>query len=193
MKLALKTLFPAVAATALLATSAHAEQTIKVPAFRAIELHGGGEAILRHGDTQRVILIKGDPNIVRIEVHGDGVLDLSPCKLTVGCPWRTDLKVEVITPAIAAIEVHGGGEMSVKGQFPQQPSLKLSVHGGGEADLRAIPADHVIASVHGGGDADVHAIKTLKASVHGGGDLHYWGHPSVESDVHGGGSLDSEE
>ena len=193
MTFATKTILPALAAAALLASSAQAAEVFKVPPFKSIELHGGGHAILRHGDTQRVTLLKGDPKIARIEVESDGTLNLSPCKLRIGCPWHNDFEVEVVTPAIAAIEVHGGGELEAKGQFPHQPKLAISVHGGGEADVRAIPADTVAASVHGGGDASVHAVKKLAASVHGGGDLHYWGHPSVASDVHGGGSVESGE
>ncbi len=173
--------------------SSSASETVAVPRFKSIELHGGGHAILRHGERQRVTLIKGDPKIARIEVDGDGTLNLSPCKRTFGCPWHSELDVEVVTPAIAAVSVHGGGQLEAKGNFPHQPSLAVSVHGGGEADLRAIAADTVTAEVHGGGDANVHAVKTLTASVHGGGDLHYWGHPSVMSDVHGGGSVESGE
>lgn len=189
MRLAPKTILPALAAAALLASSAQAAEVFKVPSFKSIELHGGGHAILRHGDTQRVTLLKGSPKIARIEVENDGTLNLSPCKLRIGCPRHNDFEVEVVTPAIAAIAVHGGSDLEAKGQFPRQPSLTLVVHGGGDADMRAIPADTVTAEVHGGGDADVHAVKTLTASVHGGGDLHYWGHPSVMSDVHGGGSV----
>lgn len=178
-----------VAAPAALCAPAFAAETISVAPFKAIELHGGGHAILRHGDTQRVTLIKGDRKVARIEVDGDGTLNLSPCS---GMCWGNyALEVEVVTPAIAAVSVHGGGDLEAAGTFPRQPSLSVSVHGGGEADLRAIPAEAVSANVHGGGEAEVRAGKSLKASVHGGGTLRYWGHPSVQSDIHGGGSISS--
>lgn len=186
-----KSVLPVLAAAAIAPSAALADQVINVPPFKSIELHGGGEATLRHGDRQRVTLIKGDLSIAQIEVLGDGRLVLSPCKDT--CWGRHDLKVEIVTPAIAAISVHGGGDLKAEGGFPRQPSLALSVHGGGDADVRALPADNVSVEVHGGGDADVRAERTLAAEVHGGGDVHFWGHPQVSSSTHGGGSVESGE
>jgi hypothetical protein len=187
----IRTILPVLALAALAPSAALAAQTINVPRFKSIELHGGGEATLRHGDRQRVVLIKGDPKIAQIEVVGDGKLVLSPCRDW--CWGNHELRVEVTTPAIAAISVHGGGELKAEPGFPKQPSLALSVHGGGDADVRAIPADTVSADVHGGGDAEVRAERTLAADVHGGGDVRYWGHPAVTSSNHGGGSVESGE
>ena len=190
----IRTILPAFAVAALASSAALAEQVINVPAFRGIELHGGGEATLRHGDRQRVVLIKGDPSIAEIRVTRDGTLLLSPCDSEKNWCWGWhELKVEVITPAVAAISVHGGGDLNAEGGFPRQPSLDLTVHGGGDANVRAIPADNVSVEVHGGGDAYLRAERTLTADVHGGGDVHYWGHPSVNSSTHGGGSVESGE
>jgi hypothetical protein len=187
----MKTILPALALLAMLPAAADAGQVISVPPFKSIEVHGGGEAVLRHGDAQRVTLLEGDAKIAEIAVTGDGKLTLAPCQ---GMCWGNHkFRVEIVTPAIAGVEVHGGGEVTAEGSFPKQPSLAVSVHGGGEADLRAIPAERVAASVHGGGDADVRAEGTLTASVHGGGDLHYWGHPKVTASTHGGGSIESGE
>ena len=74
----IKTILPALALAALVPSVALAGQVISVPQFKSIELHGGGIATLRHGDRQRVVLIKGDPSIAEIEVKGDGKLMLSP-------------------------------------------------------------------------------------------------------------------
>jgi hypothetical protein len=187
----IRTILPALALAALAPSVALAGQDIKVPPFKSIELHGGGEATLRHGDRQRVVLIKGDPAIAEIQVVGDGRLMLSPCRET--CWGNHELEVEITTPAIAAISVHGGGDLKAQAGFPKQPSLALSVHGGGDADVRAIPADTVSVAVHGGGDVELRAERTLAADVHGGGDVHYWGHPQVSSSTHGGGSVESGE
>lgn len=190
----IRTLLPAFALATLLSSTALADQVIGVPPFRSIELHGGGEATLRHGDRQRVVLIKGDPSIAEIRVTGDGKLILSPCDSDKHWCWGDhELEVEITTPAVAAISVHGGGDLKAERGFPRQPSLALSVHGGGDADVRAIPADNVTAEVHGGGDAEVRAERSLAANVHGGGDVRYWGHPSVTSSTHGGGSVESGE
>ena len=58
----IRTILPALALAAL-PSAALAGQVIKVPPFKSIELHGGGQAVLRHGDRQRVVLIKGDSKI----------------------------------------------------------------------------------------------------------------------------------
>jgi hypothetical protein len=187
----IRTILPALAIAALAPYAALAGQDIKVPPFKSIELHGGGQAILRHGDRQRVVLIKGDPAIAEIQVVGDGKLVLSPCRNT--CWGNHELEVEVTTPAISAIAVHGGGELKARAGFPRQASLALSVHGGGDADLRALPADNVSVAVHGGGEAKVRAERTLTADVHGGGEVRFWGHPEVNSSTHGGGSVESGE
>jgi Putative auto-transporter adhesin, head GIN domain len=183
--------FAAATVAAFAPSAALAGQTINVPPFRSIELHGGGEATLRHGGRQRVVLIKGDPSIAEIRVTGDGKLVLSPCRHW--CWGNHDLEVEVTTPAVAAISVHGGGELKAQAGFPKQPNLALEVHGGGDANVRAIPADTVSVEVHGGGDAKVRAERTLAAEVYGGGEVRYWGYPSLSSSTHGGGSIQSGE
>jgi hypothetical protein len=190
----IRTILPALALAALAPAAALAGQVIKIPPFKSIELHGGGNATLRHGDRQRVVLIKGDPSIAEIRVTGDGKLVLSPCDSDHHWCWGWhELAVEVTTPSIAAISVHGGGDLRAQAGFPRQPNLALDVHGGGDADVRAIPADNVSAEVHGGGDAELRAERTLSADVHGGGGVRYWGHPSVSSSTHGGGSVESGE
>lgn len=187
----IKAILPALALASLTSSAALAGQDIKVPPFKSIELHGGGNATLRHGDRQRVVLIKGDPSIAQIEVVGDGKLMLSPCRKT--CWGDHELEVEVTTPSISALSVHGGGDLRAERGFPKQPSLALSVHGGGDANLRDLPADTISVSVHGGGEAQVRAERTLAAEVHGGGEVRFWGHPSVNSSVHGGGTVESGE
>lgn len=190
----IRTVLPALALAALAPSAALADQVIDVPPFRSIELHGGGEAALRHGDRQRVVLIKGDPAIAEIRVTRDGNLALSPCDSDHHWCWGNhELKVEVTTPAIAAISVHGGGDLRAERGFPNQPSLELSVHGGGNVDVRALPADNVSVAVHGGGDAKLRAERTLTADVHGGGEVRFWGHPQVSSSTHGGGEIKSGE
>lgn len=170
----------------LLAAPGLAAETIQVPAFHAIEVHGGGIVMLRHGAQQKVVLIRGDKNVARIEVRG-GTLDLSPCRDR--CWGRHELKVEVTAPFIDGLHIHGGGDLTAVGNFPKQPSLNVSVHGGGDGDIRAMMADTVTATVHGGGDLKTKPLGHLRATVHGGGDIDYWGHPQVEAQTHGGGEV----
>jgi hypothetical protein len=181
---------PALVLAAALPLSAALAQTATVRPFHAVEVHGGGEVILRHGTSQRVTLLKGDPKTAEIEVDSQGTLHLSPCARPLRCVWHTGpFEVEVVTPTITSVEAYGGGEARAEGAFPTQPNLKVRVYGGGEADVKAIPAQKVEADIRGGGAARVHALETLVADVRGGGDLHYWGHPHITSDVRGGGSI----
>lgn len=178
-----------VAAPAALFAPAFAAETIAVAPFKAIEVHGGGHVVLRHGDVQKVTLIRGDRSVAEIRTAGDGTLMLSPCS---GVCWGSHpLEVEVVTPGIAGLTAHGGGEIDAQPGFGTQPKLAIEAHGGGEINARNIPADAVSANVHGGGTAELTARKSLSAEVHGGGEVRYWGHPAVSSEIHGGGSIQS--
>jgi len=179
-----------VAAALLLTGAAFAGTDLSFPAFTGINLHGGGHVVLRHGAVQKVTVIKGD--LKKADIHLDGkTLDVSSCK---GWCWNVaELVVEITSPAIDAMEVHGGGDLEAVGEFPHQPVLNVQVHGGGDLDARAIPADTVNASVHGGGDAKVKALTAINANVHGGGDLTYTGNPGqIRSETHGGGTIHKE-
>ena len=189
----IRTVLPALVLAAAAPSAALADQVISVPPFKSLELHGGGQAVLRYGDRQRVVLIKGDPKVAQIEVIGDGRLVLSPCREDRWCWGEHELEVQVITPSIATISVHGGGDLKAEAGFPKQASLSLAVHGGGDADVRALDADTVSVAVHGGGDAKVRAERSLAADVHGGGEVRFWGHPAVSSSTHGGGEVASGE
>jgi hypothetical protein len=109
-----------------------------------------------------------------------------------GCPRGYSLEVEIVTPGITAMSVHGGGDLDAKGEFPVQDAMALSVHGGGDVDIRAIPVKNVQASVHGGGSLRTTVTEALTAAVHGGGEVRYSGNPQVTSSVHGGGSVTKE-
>ena len=179
------------AALCLIASApALAATDLQLPAFSAIETHGGGVVILHHGATQRVSVIKGDLKISQVTVH-DGKLMVDPCPPS---SWfqSPELVVEVVAPRIEALAAHGGGSIEAKGPFPSQPKLAVAAHGGGSIDARAIAAETVAASVHGGGSIRVNAVATLAAQAHGGGSITYAGNPQVASSIHGGGSISHE-
>lgn len=159
--------------------------------FQGIDLHGGGDVVLKHGAVQRVTILKGSLQYSKLTVV-NGTLDVSACDSWWNCPRNYDFKVEIETPMLSAIAVHGGGELSTEGAFPAQDRLSLAIHGGGDADVRAIPVRNASVSVHGGGDLRVTATEALSGSVEGGGDVTYWGHPKQLSvATHGGGDISS--
>ncbi len=178
------------AAATVLTGAALAGTDVKVAPFSAINVHGGGEVTLSYGPVQRVTVIKADLKSARIAVNGS-VLDLSPC--TGLCWGHHDLVVEIVMPKLSAADIHGGGSIRVRGEFPQTEHVTVEVHGGGDADLSAIPAHKVNAEVHGGGSLRLKALTELNAQVHGGGDITYVGHPAhINSRTYGGGSIRSE-
>lgn len=175
----------------LLSGAALAGTDVQLPPFSAVDLHGGGSVVLRHGAVQRVTLLKGDTNHSTLDVRG-GRLDIDGCRWFWNCPSGYRLEVEIVTPGVAALTVHGGGDLKADGEFPVQDAMNLDVHGGGDVDVRAIPVKHMTAEVHGGGDLHAFVTETLTAEVHGGGSIVYKGNPRVSSSVHGGGSISRE-
>ena len=174
-----------------LAAPATAGTEVPLASFHALDLHGGGSVVLKHGSVQRVTILKGSLQYSRLRVV-DGTLDVSACESWWQCPRNYDLKVEIVTPMLSAVAVHGGGDLTTEGAFPQQDKLALDIHGGGDADLRAIPVRNASVSVHGGGDLKVRATEVLSGSVQGGGDVTYWGHPKqLAISTHGGGEITS--
>lgn len=185
----MKSMLVAAAALALLALPASAAEVVKLPHFDGIGVHGGGHVILRTGPVQKVTVLKGSTQVSRVEVNDSGGLEISPCKSWWSCPHQVELEVEVITPSITALAVHGGGAITAAGNFAPQMHLAAAVNGGGGIDARAIPVDNSEAAVHGGGHIQLHVTKMLTAAVHGGGSIEYWGNPQVTSAIHGGGSV----
>jgi hypothetical protein len=170
--------------------AAHAGSVVPLPGFTALDIHGGARVVLHHGAVAKVTILSGD--LAKADLHVSGTtLSISPCKTP--CWGHHEIEVEVISPAIAAIETHGGGALRAEGTFPRQPSLSLSAHGGGAIDTRAIAAETVNAEAHGGGAIQLQALNALNAETHGGGAINFTGHPAqVNARTHGGGAIDNE-
>lgn len=163
----------ALAATALAALvcagAAQADETVSVPAFRSIELRGGGHVTLRHGDVQRVTLTRGSTRYTKFHVKDDGQLVIDACNRD--CPWVYRLAITIETPAIGGVAVSGGGDIEAESGFARQPKLAAAVSGGGGIDVRAIPATRASAAVSGGGHIRLRALDDLHAAVDGGGKI----------------------
>lgn len=170
--------------------AASAQTVVPTDKFTAIDLHGGGTITIRQGPTQRVTLVRGDPKVARFEVtdreHG-GRLMISPCDGF--CLGSHHLDVEIETPELSGVAIHGGGHIVAHGAFPAQGAVSASIHGGGDIDMKDVPARSASASIHGGGKIQVAAQSALAASIFGGGSIRYLGQPTVASEIHGGGSV----
>ena len=172
----------------LAAAPAAAQIPVSVPPFHSIELQGGGRVIVRHGAEQRVMIVRGDPEMSRFTVDRDGQLEIDACLRS--CR-RHDLLVEIVTPELDGIAISGGGTIRAEGSFPVRRQLALAVDGGGELDASAIEAGSVAAVVDGGGLILTHARGSLTAAIGGGGAIRYRGDPSVTAAIDGGGTVNA--
>jgi hypothetical protein len=175
---------PIVALLALSASGA-AQTPVPVRAFDSVRLVGGGEVVLRHGSAQRVTILSGDASLAAIEVERDGSLVIRPCRRS--CTQR-NFRVEVVTPAVEAVAITGGGRFRGEG-FPARSAIALAVTGGGDLDARAMPAASVVAAVQGGGRIATTAERSLVSAVNGGGSIVFRGDPERTTSINGGGSV----
>ena len=169
------------------AAPALATESISVPAFRSVQLRGGGEVSLRPGPVQRVTIIEGSPQITRFRVGRDGQLKIDVCDGN--CPRNYHLRVDIQSPSAPDVAIAGGGLIRASGGFPAQRQLSAAISGGGKIDVLAVSAGSVNAAVHGGGLISVRARSSLSAAVNGGGEVRYAGNPAVSSAINGGGAV----
>lgn len=184
----MKSILLLAAAASLIATAAFAgEVNINVGPFRSIELRGGGQVTVHHGDAQHITLVAGTTNYTSFEIEDGQTLVIDACGHS--CPsGEYDLRVDIATPDIKGVAVDGGGEIVGSADLSAQ-RLGTAVNGGGNIDMRAVHADSVNAAVNGGGKIKVYAGSELHAAVSGGGLIQYWGNPRVSSAVSGGGDV----
>ena len=162
-----------------------AQTVIPLDPFRSIELHHGGNVIVRHGSVQRVTILQGDPRCTLVRVVGEQrlVIDNSGQE----CPRHARARIEVVTPEISVISVSNGGTIQTLGAFPPQAAIEAHVEQGGRIDIRSIAADNVDASVYSGGGIFTNPRKTLNATITSGGAITYWGDVRVKRSVRDGG------
>lgn len=176
----------AVLSAMALASSGAAPAVIPVGQFRSVELHDGGNVIVRHGPTQRVTILMGDSRHTRVRVAGQRLV-IEKCQPD--CARDYQHRVEVITPEISGVSVSNGGTVQSVGAFPAQAAIAAAVEQGGTIDIRSIPVDAVHASVDSGGRIFTTARETLTATILSGGAITYWGDPRVQRTIRDGGVL----
>jgi hypothetical protein len=176
-------------AAAVLPFAASADTVVPAPRFDSVELEGGGHVVIKHGDVQRVTILKGSTQFTHIATEW-----MQPHKLKIDacnadCPREYDLEILIETPDMVSVAISGGGHIESSGTFPDQHEVTAAVEGGGHIDLRSIDAANATAAVEGGGKIMIRAEKNLTAAVNGGGSITYWGDPQVTEAVNGGGNV----
>ena len=155
------------------------------PAFRSIELRGGGTVTVRHGPTHRVAVRSGGAGRA-IRYEGDRLV-IDPCRRP--CPAGHRIEVEVTAPRLDGLAVADGGTIQLAGGFPAQAEVAAAVSSGGTIDMRRLGAGHVTAAVVQGGRILASAGRELTAAIMDGGLVTYWGDPKVTSSVRRGGAV----
>ncbi len=174
-----------------LAVDLRAQAAVSLPAFNAVEVRNGGHVVLRPGATQRVTVVTGSRENVRMTVTPSGVLVIDNCPN--GCARRDKPEVEVVAPSFTRVSLAHGGRVWTAGAFPRQAQLTASVSNGGTVDVRSIPADRVNASVEQGGRVLTIPRESLAAKVSNGGVVTWWGNPQVRRSVEHGGVVQKGE
>lgn len=170
---------------ALATTPAAAAETVAVPAFRSVQLRGGGEVVVRQGAAQRVTITSGSTQFTGFGVDRNGQLEIDACNAR--CPQRYDLRIEIVSPSAPDAAISGGGLIRFDSGFSPAADLAMAVNGGGQIDARAISVGNISAAVNGGGRVLAGRSASLSAAVSGGGEIRYAGSPRVSSVVNGGG------
>jgi hypothetical protein len=183
----MRSILPLFAIAIAASTPALAVEPVAVPAFRAIQLHGGGIVTITPASVQRVTLLEGSTQFTRIQVDREGKLRIDACNER--CPRNYNLRIQIETPSIMGLGVNGGGQMTTANGFASQREIGVAVNGGGKIDARSIDAAAVGAAVNGGGQILVRSNGTLGAAVRGGGEIVYWGNPNVATSIAGGGAV----
>ena len=175
------------AMTLATAAPAPAAETVPVPGFRSVELRGGGEVTVVPGPAQRVTIVEGSSRFTRLRVLADGKLRIDTCAAQ--CPNHYRMRIEIQSPRVPDLAIHGGGAIATRGGFRSQGQLAAAIDGGGKIDARTLDAVSVSAAVNGGGEILVRPRTQLSAAVNGGGLVRFWGHPNVNVGIHGGGAV----
>ena len=169
----------------VVSTPVAAAEVVPVPAFRSIELRGGGDVIVRPGPAQRVTITSGSTRFTSMRVNRDGELEIRACNER--CPQSYDLNIEIVTPNAPNAAISGGGQIRFAPGFAPAAHLAVAVNGGGQIDARPVQVSNVSAAVNGGGRILTGRSANLSAAVNGGGEVRYAGSPHVSSAVRGGG------
>ena len=182
----MRSTLPLFAAALAASVPAIAAENISVPAFRSVQLYGGGEVVVRPGPVQRVNIIEGSSQVSTFRVGRNGELRIAVCEGR--CPQRYRLRVDVQSPRVPDLAINGGGTIRTTGGFADN-HIATAVSGGGTIDTRSVNATDVLAAVNGGGQIWVRATRNLQAAINGGGVVRYVGNPQVSQAVQGGGRV----
>lgn len=184
-----------------------AEQMRDVPSFKEVLLKGSMDVDITVGGAQSVKVVADDDIIdnIETEVRGDelhiGLESGSYRNIKV-------MRVVITMPEITGVDIHGSGDMQVRGAKADR--FELGLKGSGDADFSDarfgtleiglqgsgdIELDGTCASIdvelHGSGDVDASDMEceTARVSLRGSGDVEVFASKSADLGVHGSGDI----
>jgi hypothetical protein len=183
----MRILLPFLFAVAALPAQIHAAEVVPTPAFRSVDLRGGGDVTIVRGPVQRVTIVSGSSQFTHIYLEREGQLRIDACNSH--CPRNYPLQIRIESPTVPSVAIEGGGTIVAARGFAPQAHVAAAVRGGGTIDLRAVDANEAAAAVQAGGDIYVRPRSRLSAAVNAGGEIHYSGNPQVSMAVANGGNV----
>lgn len=155
--------------------------------FDTVAVDGGGEVVIRRGDRAAVLLPAEDGGRSEAAI-ANGRLTIRRCARR-RCPHDYRLRVHVVMPSLAAVQVSNGGLIAVQGDVSASGPLLARVEQGGAIDLRALRASGMSAFVYSGGRIFARVDGPLDASVAQGGQILYWGRTRLRHSIRDGGVI----
>ena len=175
-------------ATAL-ATPA-AAQSLSLPAFDSVGLHGSGTVNIRRGPQQQVIIREGSAAISEFRVKNGKSLEIDSCRDR--CPANYRLVVDIVMPDVDDLAINGSGRIAVAPGFSSASTRSFAISGSGEINARSLSATEMHAAINGSGHIRTGTVKSLQAAISGSGRIGYVGNPQVQSAVSGSGWVGAE-
>lgn len=186
----MRLVLPVVAIALSIPQATSAEELVRVPAFRSVQLQGGADLYIMPGPVQRVAILAGNAQSMNFHVVRDGRLEIEACNEN--CPPNHHVRIGIESPSVPDVVAEFGATISVRPGFGPQRQLSAAVDAGGTLDLRSVEVDHVSVAVNAGGDIHVSPRSTLSAAIKYGGEIYYTGHPQVSTAITDGGTVERE-
>ena len=131
--------FPLFALALPLPAPPRAPRSSRFPAFRSVELRGGGDVTVVPGPVQRVTIVEGSTPFTSFRVERDGQLRIDACNER--CPHNYHLRIQIERRRVPDLAVAGGGTITSTRGFAPQHQLSAAIKGGGTIDVaRSRPA-----------------------------------------------------
>lgn len=184
-------------------------ETRQVEPFDRLEVSEGVDVQVVPGDGREVRVAAGEHVIDRVVTESSGgvlQIDIRDRGIVIGPDPLDDVAVQVAAPALARVDIHGSGDVTLEGIDQEALELHVegagdveasgsvdrltaTIQGAGDARLSQLSARTARVEVQGAADAELNVSDELDVTVQGAADVSYTGDPEVRSDIDGAGDI----